>query len=289
MRYKIVLILCLFGLWTTIVSAQQDVAWIEPDPTTINFDPNQEVKIYFDVTQSEFCSELATLNELYMWTWLPNELPAGNEKANGTWDASNSLLQLTNEGDGVFSYTMVPTEFYEVSAEEVYENDFAFLVKANNGAGGATGCPEDKTEDLIVEAEPVSLVRKVFSFPDIIDDDTLATRSTDIFTFIYDNKLEEKEGLDSASDFNVFAKAIGTNGVEYTYASPAQLDNFPELDMVPVGDDVYHWYIIPDRFFADLLPDGVYVESLKLQVAREGARSTADLVDGTFFFHFKCN
>ncbi len=270
------------------MTAQGQAAWIEPDPTTINFDPNQEVTIYIDLKQSEFCSELANLEELYMWTWLPNELPAGNEKHNGSWDNSNDLLQLTNEGNGIFSYTLIPTEFYEVSAEEVFANDFALLAKAKDGAGGLTSCPEDKTEDLIVEAEPVSLVRKVFSFPDVVKD-TLATRSSDIFTFIYDKKLEEKPGLEDATEFNVFAKALGTDGVEYTYAPPAQLDNFPELRMRLVEEDLYHWTIIPDQFFVELMPEGVTVQSLRLQIAKTGATSTADLVDGTFSFFFLCN
>lgn len=270
-------------------SLQAQTAWIIPDPTTADFDPAKESTLYIDVTKSSDCSELGTAGDLYLWTWSPNELPEGNSKANGEWSASNPELKLTDEGNGIYSFTFVPTEFYEVSAEEVYEKDFSFLVKALDGSGGKTTCSEDKTEDLKVEAVPFVLAKKVGAFPEVGQKDTLFTRPGEFFTLIYDRSLEEDMNILSADNYFVFAKAVGTDGRTYTYATPAQLDSKPELQMIPDEEDKFYWTVQPEIFFGDLLPDGVSVSTLRLQIAKEGARSNGDLVDGTFEFFYKCN
>ncbi|MEL6922758.1 MAG: hypothetical protein AAFO94_01840, partial [Bacteroidota bacterium] len=144
MKNIALLIFLSFGVSLSMLNAQK--AWIVPDPTTADFDPTKEITIYIDVKKTEDCPELADLEELYMWTWNPNELDAGSPKANGSWGESNEVMKLTNEGGGIFTYTMVPTEFYEVTADVVYEKDFSFLAKALDGSGGKTACGEDKTE-----------------------------------------------------------------------------------------------------------------------------------------------
>lgn len=47
---------------------------------------------------------------------------------------------------------MIPTQFYEVTAAELYNNDINLLLKKKDGTGGAAG--EDKTEDLKIELAP---------------------------------------------------------------------------------------------------------------------------------------
>ena len=125
MPYKILLsafCLCLGNsLWG-------QAAWIEPDPTTADFNPNAPATIYVDANKTE-CPDLAGFDEMYMWTWNPAELPAGDDNHNGSWDESNENLKMTAEGGGIFSYTMIPTEFYKVDAATVYEKDFSFLIK----------------------------------------------------------------------------------------------------------------------------------------------------------------
>ncbi len=265
-------------------------AWIVPDPTSAAFDPAQEVTIYMDITKTD-CPELAEHTDLYMWTWNPNELPADSPKANGTWTESNEIMKLTAEGNGIFSYTLIPTEFYEVSAEEVYANDFSFLAKLKNGSGGVTSCPEDKTEDLEVLAEPFILDRKVYSFPDVDTGDSLFTTPDDFFTLIYNKNLEEKENILAAENYNVFLKIIGSNGSTYTYAPPTHLDDYPELRLVESTEkeNEFYWTIQPKSFTSSLLPDGVEISTLLIRIAIENATTTNDLVDGSFEFHFICH
>ncbi|HMR44010.1 MAG TPA: hypothetical protein PKC40_09260 [Saprospiraceae bacterium] len=271
----------------TFAHAQK--AWIEPDPTSAAFDPTKEVTIYVDVNKSEFCAALATLPELYMWTWNPNELPAGSPKANGTWTQSNDILKMTNEGNGIFSYKMIPTEFYEVSADVVFDKNFSLLLKGKDGSAGMTTCPEDKTEDLSIEAIPFVLDKKVASFPEGNTKDTMFTRSSDFWTLIYNKNLEEKPALVDATEFYVFIKAVGTDGRTYTYAPSSQISNKPELKMTERESGKYYWTIQPDVFFQNLLPNSVQVKSLVAQIAKKGASSTGDLVDGSFSYHFICN
>ena len=286
MTYRYILsafFLCLVG------NLMSQTAWIEPDPTSADFNPNAPATIYVDAKKTE-CPDLADFTEMYMWTWNPAELPAGDENHNGTWDESNESLQMTAEGDGIFSYTMTPTEFYKVDAATVYEKDFSFLIKLRNGAGGATTCNEDKSEDLSVTAEPFVFDRKVYSFPDT-NKDTLATDASDFFTLIYNRNLEEKESLLDTEDYNVFLKFIGDDGKTYVYASPGDLDDFPELKLNNRGDGVYLWTIQPSvlmRSGNQPVPEEVGLTSLRLEIAKSGAMNRDDIVDGTFDFVYKC-
>lgn len=268
------------------VSLNAQKGWIEPTP----IDPEEEITIFIDVNKTE-CPELTDIGQdLYMWTWVPNELPAGHELANGTWDDSNESMKMTDEGGGIYSYTMIPTEFYEVSPDAVFEEGFCLLVKAKNGAGGATTCPEDKTEDICIDVEPPVLFRpKIYSIPQRIIEDTLPTSPADIFTLVYNHELEEKANLVNASTFYVFAKGEGSDGKEYLVAPPAQVSNTPSLKMKNKKDDLHYWTIIPSKIFKDVLPAGVTLRSLILQVAKEGASSGADLADGTFTYYFECD
>jgi hypothetical protein len=266
------------------LSAQ--VAWVEPTP----IDPEAPVTLYANLNQSE-CPDLATAGvDLFIWTWKPAELVAGSALANGTWDSSNDALKMTDEGNGIFSYTLTPTEFYEVSGDQVFEEGFCFLVKAKNGAGGLTTCSEDKTEDLCIEVEPPVLFRpKVYSLPQSVVADSIPVNPKEVFTLIYNHNLEQKAGLVDASSFYVFARAFGTDGNLYQIAPPNQISNTPSLKMNNDGRDYHYWTVVPEDLFADVLPAGVQLSSLTLQIAKEGATSGNDLVDGTFDYIFQCN
>ena len=281
MKYILSIILLVF---TNSLFAQ--AAWVEPTP----IDPEEPVTLYVNLNQTE-CPDLASVGvDLFLWTWRPAELDAGKELANGTWDSSNEALKMTDEGEGVFSFTLTPTEFYEVSGDIVYEEGFCFLVKAKDGAGGLTSCSEDKTEDLCIEIEaPVLFRPKVYSLPQAVVEDSIPVDPTEVFSLIYNHNLEQKEGVVDASSFYVFARAIGTDGNLYQIAQPNQISNTPALKMNDDGRDYHYWTVVPKDLFSDILPAGVQLSSLTLQIAKEGATSGADLVDGTFDYIFQCN
>lgn len=137
--------------------------WTEPAVVT---SPSDSVKVYIDLTKMD-CSRLVGYPcRLNMWTWKPGADPVGG---NGTWSASNTDHAFVNESPDIWSITILPTDFYGVSAQDVYDNDIFFLAKALDGGGGgdcSAAGNEWKTEDLSVEVNPPGpLVRKVFSFP----------------------------------------------------------------------------------------------------------------------------
>lgn len=79
-------------------------------------------------------------NNIYLWTWYfdgcGNQI-GGPLIGNGEWANSNDDLQLTNNGDGTYSFVMTPSAFYGTSNI----SEFGILVKADDGSG------DKKTQD----------------------------------------------------------------------------------------------------------------------------------------------
>ncbi len=258
-----------------------------------NFKPDQPCKIVvnLNLTKNEYgIIELSKTEDMYFWTWSPFEHPFGTPKANGAadpaWKNSNPLLKMTKEAEGIFSYILTPTEFYEVSSQMVYDKDFSFLIKPLDGGG--YGGPDFKTEDLKIEVDlPVSVV-KLASFPEGAGakKDTLYFGDGDPFSIIYDHKVETKISLDSAKEFYLFPKCLGSDGLEYKLAVNAkQVANFPELKMVRQDNDVFIGTIIPERIFN--LPAGVKVKEMTFQVVRPNLVNSDDSVDEILNYTFK--
>ena len=91
--------------------------------------PDEEVTWYFDMSE-----KMQTEGEpFYIWTWAP-----GNpEDVLGTPDAWNNpsdACTLKYVGDGIYKLTMIPTEFYGVSAESLYANGDIFWMNIRNDA-----------------------------------------------------------------------------------------------------------------------------------------------------------
>jgi hypothetical protein len=257
--------------------------WTEPAVVT---SPTDSVKIYIDLTQMD-CSKLVGFaGPLYMWSWMPAEPVGGN----GAWSASNTDHAFVNESPDIWSITILPTDFYGVSAQDVYDNDIFFLAKALDGGGGgdcSAAGNEWKTEDLSVEVDPPgALVRKVFTFPDVVEGDSLSIRQNDIFTLRYDNKLEEKISMQDASDLYVYARAYDTEGTEYRPSAIAQVANHPELKMTQDGEN-YTWSIWPEKVFN--IPVGKTLDYVSLQIMKPNLVNSDDAVDGLWVYHFRCN
>lgn len=79
-------------------------------------------------------------DNIFLWTWIFDQ--CGDEVGgpligNGDWNNSNDNLQLTNNGDGTYSFTFTPISFYGTSNI----SEIGMLVKANDGSG------DKKTQD----------------------------------------------------------------------------------------------------------------------------------------------
>jgi len=293
--------LFLAGLLLLSSEMAGQAAWIEPGGDAFN--PDAEATIYVDLekTSNDFGIIEASQSgqAMFIWTWQPKEHPAGHPLANGigsqAWKNSNDALMMTKEdalGPYVYSYTMVPTQFYEVDAATVYNNDFEFLIKPKDGGG--FGDPDIKTEDLKVEVAPPGLA-KVFTIPvGTLSGDTAVLASTpdEVFTIRYDQAQEEAPSLIDATEFYVYLRGEGSDGNQYQVAPNLNaVDETPELRMTAQGQQVYTLSFIPNRFYKDV-PPGVDIVFMRYQIVKKGFSSTADVVaDGTkneFRYTFSC-
>lgn len=265
-------------------------------------DPTQPVTITVNIAAMDgsidhvaaLQAAVASGEDLYVWTWKPAEHPDGHPNVNGLgaqpWKDSNPNLIMTNNFDGTFSWTIIPTDFYEVSASDVFNEDIHFLVKPIDGGG--YGDPDVKSEDLVVPVDPPALpVTKVRSFPSIATGDSLVRiGSDDVFTLIYDNNYEEKPSMQGVNDLCVYVVATWTDylGTQNTteYAPITQVGSQSELAMRDIGKGLFQFSFWPTRFFN--LPEGSVVRQLEFRVLRQNVTNSNDVSDGTFIYRLSC-
>lgn len=249
-----------------------------------DIDPEQPLKIIVDITQFDASQEhvqnlqadAAAGLDLYIWTWSPYEFPTGHAKANGTgaaaWKSSNELLKMTKEAENIYSYTLTPTEFYEVDAATVYEKDISFLVKPKDGGG--YGDPDRKSDDLTIPIDPPKLERDpAYIFPEAGSDD-------DIFTIYYNNADEQKEDMQDLEpqDCYVYATATLSDSTEVKIAPNFfTVGTYPELQMEYIGDGMFRKFIYPTDFFE--VPEGKTITKMLFVVMKSQYLSGKDRID----------
>ena len=82
------------------------------------------------------------VTDVYLWAWYfknNSSTVTGNAVNNGTWDNSNEAQKLTNNGDGTYSFTFVPTTLFN----DANITQMGVLVKAKDGTG------DKKTQDFL--------------------------------------------------------------------------------------------------------------------------------------------
>lgn len=277
-----------FSLLLTPFLATGQFAWFEPAVP----DVTQEVTIYVDTSQDPDCASLSgNMEQLYLWTWMPSD-PAIVD-GNGTWGNSNEVMAMTNVEADLWSFTMIPTEFYGLDADAIYENGFSFLAKRKDGGGGGdcsaeTGT-EFKTSDVTLAIpSPFSATKKVFSVPEVVDDSLYISRG-DVFSIVYDNNLEEKATMIGASSVWVYLRFVGDDGNTYNYASLSQIGNTPELEMTTPGNGKFYFSILPSEMAASVLPVGIELETIRCQLVTIPLCGSDCAVDGEFQFTYKCS
>lgn len=250
-------------------------AQVTTDPAKADeIDPDGVLKITVDIYAldqgQEYVQNLIADAEagldLYIWTWSPKEFPAGHPKANGTgseaWKNSNDTLKMVDEGGGLYSWTIIPTEFYEVTAQEVYDKDIKFLVKPKDGGG--YGDPDRKSDDLTVAVDPPDLTRKpAFLFPGRFQSD-------DLVMLYYDNSEEENPGMQNIASEEVyfFAEAMLSDSTTVRIANNGfSVGNFPQLKMEDFGGGIYKRYFFPNELFN--VPAGKTISNITMYVQKK--------------------
>lgn len=263
-------------IFTAIVSFMVNVTFGQVSTDPIEFTPDQEIKIIVDLnaTSNDWgIVEIAASGEdMYIWTWNPFEWGANDSLANGlgsqAWKNSNPVLKMTKEAEGVYSYTMTPTEFYAVDAATVYDKDIEFLVKPLDGGG--YGDPDRKTEDLKVAVDPAITVRDPgYAFP-------VNPSADDVIQINYDYSRENfsdgrMQKRNSSCEIEMlgedevwmFAEATTVDSSKYVISNFFTVSQNPDLLMDYEGEGTYVRYIIPNEFFADVIPAGSEIISVR--------------------------
>ena len=273
--------------------SQLSYAQISTEPAE-EINPEDSLKIIIDISKFpdspdhvKALKDAASNGEdMYIWTWKPYEFPAGHPKENGlgtqAWKNSNDTLKMKMEAPMVYSWTIVPTLWYEVDAATVYNEDIHFLVKPKDGGG--YGDPDIKSEDQVVVIDPPKLERDPsYSFPEAGQDD-------DVFTIYYENYRETKVSMQNLDedDVYVFAEATLSDSTKiYIEPSFFTVGTNPQLkmDYVP-ADDTFRKYIYPKEFFP--VPSGLSITEMVFVVQRKNYGSSADRTDNSVIMTLDC-
>jgi hypothetical protein len=258
---KHLLFLMLLIVCGTKINAQV----VTSDPSDYT-NPTQSVKIIVDLNQLDQTIEHVQLliadadssRDLFIWTWKPFEHPAGHPFANGIgsqpWKNSNDTLKMTKESDRIYSFTMIPTDFYGVDAAAVFTEDIHFLVKPKDGGG--YGDPDRKSTDLVFEINPPSIEKEVvYSFPSNALQD-------DFIRIVYDNYRDTLAAMQNivAGECYVHLKAVLTDGSVVQPSPYFSAGDNPDLEMKDLGTGTFEKTIIPEIFFG--LQDGQKIDRL---------------------------
>lgn len=259
-------------LTAVLMGGMSLTAQVTTDPPE-NINPEDTLKITVDIGALDQGLDHNVLlkdavdngEDMYIWTWNPAEHPEGHPLVNGVgsqaWKNSNDTLIMTHEGGYIFSFTMVPTEFYEVDAATVYSNDIEFLVKPKDGGG--YGDPDIKSSDLLVAVDPPTTTKEpVYQFPSFASQE-------DLVTVVYDNNREPKPTMQDLAEGEVFVYiAYWLDGEDTESAAPNKYcnfsqvgSNFPELAMDEVEPGVFQWSMQSNDFL-----DGQGSDIIQVQV-----------------------
>lgn len=247
-----------------------------------NIDPSDSLEIIIDVNafdvsvahHAELLAAVADGEDLYIWTWKPAEHPSTHPFTNGTgsapWKNSNDTLKLTNNGDGTYSWKIVPTLWYEVDATTVYNNDIHFLVKPKDGGG--YGDPDRKSDDLVVKIDPPATDRDpLYAFPNKVMQD-------DVVNIVYDNWREEKASMQNLHEDSCYihAKAYLTDGSFIEITNTFQVGNNPDLKMEMTDEGTFTKQFVPAEFF-NLAP-GQEIDYIEIIAMKKVFMTGADRV-----------
>ena len=120
---KILSLLAVLAAWLT--TAAQVTITSYP----VIYAPDEEVTWYFDMSE-----KMQVEGEpFYIWTWAPSN-PEDVLGTPDAWNNPSDACTLKYVGNGIYKLTMIPTEFYGVSAESLYSNGDVFWMNIRNDA-----------------------------------------------------------------------------------------------------------------------------------------------------------
>ncbi|MEP2772945.1 MAG: hypothetical protein ABJH05_12410 [Fulvivirga sp.] len=234
------LILIIFLVGSIGLQAQNcDQAIVTTEPAA--FTAEDEVKLLVDLSA---CTYLASLDEVYIWIFVPGGPGPDAVGGNGDFcNGSNPELLMTDEGDGVWSFTFTPTELFDATPAEI-GSQIGFIPKEFAACQGIG----DQTVDLFLTVDPSEFIpTESRTFPSKFG-------QKDFVTLYFDQNLADNQGMADLDEIYVYTWANGTDASgasigDVAKAEWTEVGNTTELMMTNEGDGVYSLTFDLDTFY----------------------------------------
>lgn len=142
LKMKKLIVLFNFILWG-IGHSQVQQASVSVSPSSFRI--NQEITITISGVNPELWNP-GQPDNIYLWAWYTNfEGNNSDSPFNGSWADSNIAHKLTNNNDGTYGFTFIPSALYNGNTDIGTIN---FLVKAKDGNN--TGNGDKKSQDISI-------------------------------------------------------------------------------------------------------------------------------------------
>jgi hypothetical protein len=198
------------------------------------FKANQEITITFDVSNT-CLAEIDDTEPLYIWMWSNKGGPQ-----NGSWGASAETAKMTQVSDNVWSFTLIPADYYRLPV-----SDFEFincLIKAKNGGKipGATGACLDKELKWPLSDNPNITVQQLVFIPQVYRVFPAKFFENDLIHLVYDRNVDDT--LTSS-----LTKAIAENEVQVVAMDYQLVGSGTWIPFVPTDPNTFKLRAVPNQ------------------------------------------
>lgn len=230
-------------LGTNFLFSQTQTANFTVSPQ--NFDESDQITI----TVSGIDISQWNSSDIYLWAWFYdlNDLPVGDSPTNGTWDNSDPSQQFTDNGNGTYSFSFVPTTLFNTTGI----GKIGLLAKTDDGSGQTQDYHIEvgsfqltlinpSSEISILNANDILSISASTSVPanfDLLANGISVETQSNAATFSYDFTVTE------TTNFELIATAVA-GGTVLSEEFTAIVDPSPTQLPVPAGmHDGINWSI----------------------------------------------
>ncbi len=135
-------------LWASLLGSHRLMAqkiWVEP----VDYQLSDTLTIFVDIKACRIQTLLGQDSVFFFPV-----IPYLEDEKKGTWASSNPEMAMTPEGEDVWSFELVPTEFYDLDSLSLAQYGWWFLLKAKDGLEGVNQEAQLATENLYLIRAP---------------------------------------------------------------------------------------------------------------------------------------
>ncbi len=251
---KTIKYLFLFLLFPLGLNAQQEMG----DPAKIWSYPvvykyNEQVTWYFDLSTTAFSEG----QDIYLWIWSPSEPDAGN------WGNSSEFAKLHYEGNMVWSFTLTPTQYFNMTPEQIGASAGFWMRLKDKTGTQQTGVIQVSYTDFSSFATSGEMVKSYPSAP-LIDQGV---------SILFNANLAP--GFEDAASVHFHS---GLNNWDIKQEYQAWLPEIVEKTKLKnLGNGIYKMDLIPKIYYD--APDGYVMENIVFLFVKDNwAGTTPDQI-----------